>query len=1258
MKRTILILILIIYPGNILTVLSQNDNSRKALLKSIEYSNPDLLPAHGLNAPGFPDRNEDLDVLPGFKNPPPGYGEVPFWWWSGDPLNKERLLWQIEELHKKGITGMQINYIHKDSPGWPTYPAEPEIFSDEWWKMWEFASEEAGKRSMGIGMSGYTIDWPDSKNLFNTIIYSIKEIQGQELLVDTVIKVRKGNSFSMDLPDNYLEVWAYNTIDGKLIPGGKSLSDLIKNNKILWRADENDREVWIYAVKRHPGTLNPIHPFSGKTVIDKFFQQFEDHSANKSSEGLNYFFQDELKFGVGDLVWSDDFREIFRKQKGYDVFETLPGMFTDIGRLTSKSRLDYMDVKVQLSEERYFKPIFEWHWKRGKIYGCDPEGRGKEPGSYGDNFRANRWYTAPGHDTPSGKADLIKGKVSSSIAALYKRPRVWLEGYHSLGWGATPEHILFASNENYLYGCNLLNLHGLYYSTHGSYWEWAPPCYHFRMPYWDHLPVFLKYFERLSYLLSQGTLKADIAIIYPVSTAQARMNATKASASAFESGTNLFNNGYDFIFMDDQSIIRSEILGGKLSVSDMEFKVLILPDLKAVRWTTITRALEFFHNGGIVIATGSLPEASDHAGTHDPDLDAIVSELFGTSASGMKTGQKPALQRDKSGGAGIFLESQDNIAEVVGHFVSKHASSDSQVRFMHRKVGLKDVFMVMGAPKNSRVNFLAEGKAEWWDPWTGNILPLTELTDTVDGIMIEMPLDSTEAQIIVFTPENAKTIKSESAVPDNLRMSANKSSVILDGKWEFELKPTMDNRWGDFRLPVTEKLIGAEARIFRYAEERSDSKGWELPYFDDSEWDRVLYSFGQKFWKLGPLPDSINEAKLELELSRLKTVDPKIPIVIAGKSYTWTPYSFSWRYGVEGDPGHQGYHGLKEEITSEFICLGKPAAGLNETIYKKEKEGSLYYLWTSAYSENVTNVTISSGGLYPAKIYINGRENDTASPVISLNKGFNPMLIKYTGPGRGHFVLLNSNETSSVRTPLSMEWWDKKGLLPFDIRPSENRPAGWYRFTSPPGLKSMIIRSGGKVKVFIDGRLQSGKVVDYAGARAFFVELNEVKSAKSVVAMRVEQTRGDYGGSAFPEPVLINCKEGITDTGDWSKGSVLENYSGGAWYRKNFLLSDEQSGRNVTIDLGKVVATAEIHINGSLAGILVTSPWKIDISEFVKRGENRIEILVYNTLANHYLTIPTKYRGSSLQSGLIGPVSLEFSVGSVYTDLVNQNFPQ
>jgi hypothetical protein len=42
----------------------------------------------------------------------------------------------------------------------------------------------------------------------------------------------------------------------------------------------------------------------------------------------------------------------------------------------------------------------------------------------------------------------------------------------------------------------------------------------------------------------------------------------------------------------------------------------------------------------------------------------------------------------------------------------------------------------------------------------------------------------------------------------------------------------------------------------------------------------------------------------------------------------------------------------------------------------------------------------------------------------------------------------------------------------------------------------------------------------------------------------------------------------------------------------------------------------------------------------VRPGENKVEILVCNTLANHYVTVPTHYRGSTA-SGLLGPVRLE-----------------
>jgi hypothetical protein len=70
-----------------------------------------------------------------------------------------------------------------------------------------------------------------------------------------------------------------------------------------------------------------------------------------------------------------------------------------------------------------------------------------------------------------------------------------------------------------------------------------------------------------------------------------------------------------------------------------------------------------------------------------------------------------------------------------------------------------------------------------------------------------------------------------------------------------------------------------------------------------------------------------------------------------------------------------------------------------------------------------------------------------------------------------------------------------------------------------------------------------------------------------------------------------------------------------------------------------VIVSAEVGVNGQLAGVRLSPPWSLDITRLVRPGENRIEVLVYNTLANHYTTIPTPYGGPTI-SGLLGRVQL------------------
>jgi hypothetical protein len=114
---------------------------------------------------------------------------------------------------------------------------------------------------------------------------------------------------------------------------------------------------------------------------------------------------------------------------------------------------------------------------------------------------------------------------------------------------------------------------------------------------------------------------------------------------------------------------------------------------------------------------------------------------------------------------------------------------------------------------------------------------------------------------------------------------------------------------------------------------------------------------------------------------------------------------------------------------------------------------------------------------------------------------------------------------------------------------------------------------------------------------------------------------------------------GVMALGDWSQLGILNNYSGGARYSTTFTLTPEEAAARVELDLGGVTATAEIRVNDKPVAVLVAPPWKAELAGVLKGGENKLEVLVYNTLANHYQTIPSSYRGSPL-SGLIGPVRL------------------
>ncbi len=1171
-----------------------------------DAGDPKNVPSPPPHAIGFPSRDADLDVRPGFARPPAGYGEVAFHWWLGDPLTRERLQWQIDQLAGKGVSGLQINYAHSDQGGrsWGlTFPSDPPLFSEPWWDLVQWFLKSAKERGMAISLSDYTLGFGQGWYV-DEVLRENPDLNGATLEHATRF-AEAGREVTWDLPANTLALTAYRIDDGAVVPGsGLDLRDRMADGRLQWTAPPGRWRLDLVRSQVAPWSLDPMNLESGPQIVEKFFQRFEDRNPGEGGKGLNFFFSDELGFGVEGHLWTGRFAAEFEKRKGYDLVPDLPALFVDIGPRTPKVRLDYRDVMVALSEEGFFRPVFDWHQRRGMIYGCDHGGRGRKVAEFGDYFRTQRWNQGPGADQPRLGKDVIKAKVAASIAHLYERPRVWIEGYYGSGWGTTSAQVADATFANFTMGFNLLTLHGLYYSTHGGWWEWAPPGNHFHMPYWAHMGELLHCTERLSYLLSQGHHRADVAVMYPVAPVEAEMEGEASVEAAFGLGEHLYGQGLDFDFMDFESLARAETRDGELRVSGEVYRVLVLPSMRAVRHSTLRKAVELQRAGGLVVILGAPPEASDRVGRDDPEVDALVAALGTRASTPAQVVERidAALERDYRGPGSI----------------------------LHRRIGPRDVYMVYGAAKDTEVTFRATGRVELWDPWTGRTRPLPIVAQTTTATALRLPLTEKEPQIIVFQPGVPAVA---SAVAEEVPGHA----IPLEGPWEFELVPSLDNRWGDYHWPPTETLIGAEMRRLRHSPETGPDPGWEEPSFDDTSWPRATNSYGPMFWMLGPLPEDVDATALDARLADIESVDPAVPIEHDGRSSTWRPYEFSWRWGIEGDPGHQGYHGLKAQVSDDFIALGRLSFTPTDSKYEKEPEGSRYYLWTTVLSDRARPARLRMGGHRPAAVWLNGvRVGADATRPVDLHPGPNPLLLRFDSVGRGH-VVVDAGADPPVSPPgaLAMRWHDAPDILSFDLQPRRAHPAGWYRFTSPPGLRALTVPARGEVRVWAEGKELEAE----AGGR--FV-VARPSAAPITVAIRVAQQRGHYGGAALPEPIRLECGPGAFAPGDWSENDGLASYSGGASYRRTVALTTEQARGQVVLDLGRVVASAEVRVNGRRAGIRVAPPWTVDVSPLVRPGDNRIEVLVYNTLANHYSTIPTRYRGSAV-SGLLGPVSLQTS---------------
>lgn len=268
----------------------------------------------------------------------------------------------------------------------------------------------------------------------------------------------------------------------------------------------------------------------------------------------------------------------------------------------------------------------------------------------------------------------------------------------------------------------------------------------------------LEYGERLSYLLSQGSHVCDIAVLYPTELMQAYGDANPDRM--WEVADLLSASGLDYDFVDYHSLADAGIENGELEIGNERYKILILPDVKAMHQSTLDKILKFSRDGGIVLSTDNSLRATTAKGENDPEAMNMWKDIFA----------------DHEGKSQIVAA--DKIPEVIrGMFTPDFTTSTKKGTVLHRRIDDRDVYMVMNVSKGDELFFRSQGKVERWNAKDGSVTPQPILRQDGEGTYVRFEGESGTSCLYVFspgTPVYTTDIDKESRLV---------ASVSLDGEW-------------------------------------------------------------------------------------------------------------------------------------------------------------------------------------------------------------------------------------------------------------------------------------------------------------------------------------------------------------------------------------------------------------------------------------------------------------------------------------------
>ncbi|MFV1965796.1 MAG: glycosyl hydrolase, partial [Pirellulaceae bacterium] len=1069
------------------------------------------------------------------------WGEVPLWWWEGDRMTRQRVTWQLETLARAGVKS--VCPIQR-SPA----RCDPQSFSPAWWDMFTYVHRECKR----LGMTLWAYDQVGYGH------YGWLEKAAAKAGDDRTRRVHfltadgsPQEPIRMELPDGQiLDACAFPLNANGDVSGERfDISRSVSGHLLQWTPPEGS---WRAAVSvAVDEVVFQLSDSAGDMFLDMFYGEIVRRlGQNAMGSSFVGVFQDEHPPTPRD-VYTEELAATFRQRCGYDIGHAIPALHFDIGPLTPKYRTDFFDIYLSVDERCYWKRIYDWIEGQGLLTSHDNWGRqdiGRQSLGYIDYFRTQRWFSAPGYDDagtgPVTGRNYYDTKIAASIARLYRRPRVWSEAFHSSGWGRTTEQTLTWLSANYAFGANLYDEHGLYYSTRASTWEHAAPDPHWRQPYWCYYGTLSDWVARTSCLMGQGTHVVDVAVHYPVVSLLAGETPGEEKLDYnfyMQVSRQLFDAAIDNDIIDDDSILKATIEDGRLIAGGNGYQAMIFAPERTMRRAVLRQAIALAESGGTVIFVGGLPSATTEGGRDDPQLPQMLEQLLGKQVAHIDLSEGTTRQTSAGGFVALLPGTLDPLPRLLAEYLDlDFVTTTKDVFVTHRRIGEVNVYLVQNTAEGAtelEAICRVDGNPELWDPFTGDVRPVGWFERRGTTTAIKHRLVGNVAQLLVFRPGASRRGSTPAGLlqPDGLEKQ-------LSDPWTFSVIPTRNNRWGEFRWPPSEEMIGPEIRSFRYAEEALQpgiELGWHRPDFDDHAWPMARYGIGPYWLCLTGLAKEKNLLRSLLDTA--DEVRAGAGAEWAGPSSVWQPVEYSKTIGLARPARWGGHSGYPDgAIDQNFIDLPEG----RKLLFTRMRSPKPQRLGLRVELRNAS-----------ARLWVNGIEQPFEDAVgnLPLRQGENNVLLDL--PDGGHGMLYVQREPPSARSLAEAA----RGRVAPDLRdafwirgadPAEGYVRKTFFLDSDPEEARVVVTAYTGYRLFINSEMiheEIGPWARWTHPESFNVA-HHLRKGKNVIAAWIQAYAGqnvhgeaDMKGLAFVlKTRQPNGRESVLVSDDTWRASAAE----------------------------------------------------------------------------------------------------------------------